>query len=770
MPEETLNPIEQRLTLVIQDKIVGDAAAKHLAKVTQAFTRTQKSIQQYEKHFQRHSKSIKAALPNVDRYREQQMKLGKTVNASLAPMRKQADLLRRNRREMSDTVRVGQKLNRVYSSFGKIAAAVGVGSLFGIALNETQKLAMARMQLMISGGQQAVGTAGANRFSADLVSSFLKQSSFARFGIGNNASKSLLAIQKALSGVGATAANNLILQVTKDLENSKLRQVLDTAAGGNVRRALLMSANQQNIGAVSDALNAFDFTRDMQTQPEKVDPLLKQASDIITGMDAAVVKFDDTVSNLAAWFAKLSTGQQIGVGVGGVVGTLTAWEVGKYAIGRGVRSIFGRGIPGVPPGVPGSPVGAPPGFPVWNIPGTRPMLPAPSLRTIPRPFSWGMPVTGGVLGYGLPAAAAAGSIYTAGKSYQTRQAKLDALEAIEKSMGDRRLFSVAALNKSNANTELEKLIAKRQEISAMLLSNSQSDVGQKGWLGRTLGFYADAPEVNQRQTEKLRALYADIQKRIQDLKKVETTGENSRWTDWIREGLEKAKDAASKFKTGFDDLVQKGLEANVKRLQQQAARMQQLELTATEQSALTQLSRLDFDIARTTPFGTVGAFGEWRDLQVQLNREIESLTDVMKNIDQSTQQGRIEAARLNAQVKSLRLEERQRQLEMTRALLDGVISQAFNAGKFSKIIFTQDQNLRAGLQIGAVRPFPQITGSLTPSGRKPVRLNPATNAVDATKNLAKAANDLVGYLEEIIGEDESDYPMRPGASGFSSLN
>jgi len=183
MPEETLNPIEQRIRLIIEDKVTGDAAAKHLEKVRQAFTRTQKSIQQYEKQFQRHAKSIKAALPNVERYRQQQMKLGKTVNASLAPMRKQNDLLRRNRREMSDTVRVGQKLNRVYSSFGEIAAAIGAGSLFGLALNETQKLAMSRMQLMITGGQQAVGVAGANRFSADLVTSFLKQSSFARFGI-----------------------------------------------------------------------------------------------------------------------------------------------------------------------------------------------------------------------------------------------------------------------------------------------------------------------------------------------------------------------------------------------------------------------------------------------------------------------------------------------------------------------------------------------------------------------------------------------------------
>ena len=248
-------------------------------------------------------------------------------------------------------------------------------------------------------------------------------------------------------------------------------------------------------------------------------------------------------------------------------------------------------------------------------------------------------------------------------------------------MQDRGLFDVASANKANANTELQRLIAKRQEISAMLLSAPSGDVGKRGWLGDKLGFYGNFPESDPMQTEKLRTMYADIQSHIKSLRAVETTGSAGGWMDWIKDGLDKAKDAAGRFKTGFDDLVQKGLEANVKRLQQQAARMQQLELTATEQSALTQLSRLDFVIARTTPFGTVGAYGEWRDLQVQLNREIESLTDVMKNIDQSTQQGRIEAARLNAQVKSLRLEERQRSMEMMRSVLDSVQAQAFWRGQ-----------------------------------------------------------------------------------------
>jgi len=122
-------------------------------------------------------------------------------------------------------------------------------------------------------------------------------------------------------------------------------------------------------------------------------------------------------------------------------------------------------------------------------------------------------------------------------------------------------------------------------------------------------------------------------------------------------------------------------------------------------------------------------------------------------------------------IKSLRLEERQRSMEMMRGVLDSVQAQAFNAGKFEKIIFTEDRNLRKGLEMGVVKAFSPITGSLNRSGRKPVRLNPATNAPDAVKNLAKAAYDLVPYLEEILSEDESDpNPMRPGASGLSSLN
>ena len=784
MPEEPqTNPIEQRLRLVLEDKIVGDDSAKHLEKVRKAFTRTQKSFHKYGRQFERHTKLIKAAMPRVDGYAKQQDRLRKAVSASLEPMRKQADLLRKSRREMRSTEKAGRSLSRTLSQLGGL---IGVGGLGYLAVSRVQRMMNSRLNLALTGGANQIAllrayTGGRNTTAAiDLAARFQQQSPYARFGLGDASLRGLVALQRKLEPVGLDLANDLILKVTESLEPGKALQKFLNAATIDPRKALLGAASGTNVQAVTSALNTLqvgELKRD-----NRLDPMLQAATEFKeTGnrLSEAFDKLAETVTadllpviqglagsmeKIAGVVGNLSTGQL----VGGLVGGYAAYRGARWGLGRLIGRGLGRGFP---PGVPGVPPrGFYPGGGL-NIPGMRPMLPAPSLRTIPRPLTWGMPVTGGVLGYGLPAAAAAGSIYTAGRSAQTAYNERQALKAIQTSMQDRGLFDVASANKSNANTELQRLLAKRQEISAMLLSAPTSDVGERGWLGQKLGFYGDVPQADPKQTEKLRAMYADIQSRIKSLRAVETTGSAGGWMDWIKDGLDKAKDAASKFKTGFDDLVQKGLEANVKRLQQQAARMQQLELTATEQTALTQLSRLDFDIARTTPFGTVGAFGEWRDLQQQLNREIESLVEVAKNIDSSTAQGRIEQARVNAQIKSLRLEERQRSVEMMRGVLDSVQAQAFNAGRFEKIIFTEDRNLRKGLEMGVVKAFSPITGSLNRSGRKPVRLNPATNAPDAVKNLAKAAYDLVPYLEEILSEDESDpNPMRPGASGHSSLN
>ncbi len=804
MPEQRPNPVDQKLRLTIEEKIVGDDLLGHLKKVEAALRRTQKSVGKYDKQFERHAKTIRQALPSVERYQKQQERLSKSLSISLEPMRKQLDLLRKTRQEMSATDRVSQSLGR---SLSRVAGILGAGGLGYMAVQRIRQMMDSRLNLALMGGADQIRllrswTAGVNTTAAiDLAARFQQQSPFARFGLGDQSLRGLVALQKKLEPVGLDLANDLILEVTKSLEPDKLRSFLQTATV-DPQRALLGAASGGNVEAITSALNALQVG-DLKAE-NRLDPMLaaatefketgnrladafdKLAENITRDLLPVIQSLASTIEKVAGVVGNLSTKELIGYGLGGYVGYRALRGLGGAAlrgIGRGLRMPVG--MPGVPPGGFGGPV------PTWSIPGMRPALPAPGggLPGLPGRFippgglgPHGFPVVsplilpaGGVVGYGLAGGAAAGGIYTAVKSGQTAYNERAALRSIERSMQDRGLFDVAAHNKLTAKTELDRLRAKRQQIDAMLLSSAPTgDMGiHKDWFGRMLGFYGNFAQSDLRQIDRLRQQRADIQRQVQELRAKPTTNIVSDVFESIRSGLDKAKNAAEKFKVGLDNMIEKGLQWNLKVLQQQAARRQELELKATEQGALTQLSRLEFDLARTTPFGNIGAMGQYLDLQKQLNREIESLTAVMNNIDQSTLAGRIEAMQINQQIKGLRLEEKTRGLEMTRAMLDSIQAQAFNAGKFEKIIFTQDRNVRAGLSMGILNPsYPQIFGSTGhPSkGRHPVHLNPATNAVEAVDNLGKAARDLSGYLQNLIGEDESDNPLRPGAAGFATLN
>lgn len=788
MPEEQ-NPINQKLRLTLEQTIKGDDLLGHLKKVEKSLQRTQKFVRKYDQQFQKHSKTIKRALPNVDRFTKQQTRLTKSVSGSLVPMRRQLDLLKKTRREMSATTKVSQGLRR---SLSRIAGVLGVGGLGFLALQRIRKMMDSRLNLAVTGGADQIKlirslTGGRNTTSAiDLAARFQQQSPYSRFGLGDQSIKGLVALQRKLEPIGLDLANDLILGVTKGLEPQKLQGFLQTATV-DPRRALLGAASGGNVEAVTSALNALEIGG--LKQENKLDPMLQAATE-----------FKETGNRLADAFDKLSANliqdllpviqSLTGVmeKIAGVVGGLSTKELIGYGLGayvgyKGLKGLGGAALRGLgrgfPPGVQGMPTGGFGGGGGFRVPGMQPALPAPgggalspALRRLPW---WRYQVTGGALGYGLPAAAAAGSVYTAGRSAQTAVSERQALKALETTQQDDRLFDIARKNKTAATTELDRLRAERQNLDARISTSAPvGDFGiKKDFIGKLFGFYGDFPQGDQGQLDRLREQRAGIQRQIQALKKQQPTSTPSIVTDvfdTIKSGLDKAKQAAERFKTGLDNLVQKGMEANLKRLQQQAAKREELTLTATEQGVSTQLSRLEFDLARTTPFGTIGAMSEYRDLQKQLSSEIESLNAVMDNIDQSTQAGRIEAARMNVQIKGLRLEQKTRGLEITKAMLDSIQAQAFNAGKFEKIIFTQDQNVRKGLQAGVVKAFSPITGSTGhPSrGRKPVKINPASNAVDAVKNMERASRDLAAYLESIFDEDE--LPHHIGSDGNGTIN
>ncbi len=125
--------------------------------------------------------------------------------------------------------------------------------------------------------------------------------------------------------------------------------------------------------------------------------------------------------------------------------------------------------------------------------------------------------TAGLIGTGAAAGAAAGGIYTLGKSIETASQEKVAMSATNRSMEEDALFWVSAANKESDDI-IAQLRGKRQEIDAMLLTNVAAGVEVKGFfaaISRGLGFMADIPELGKKEAEQIEKL-RDQRQAIQD--------------------------------------------------------------------------------------------------------------------------------------------------------------------------------------------------------------------------------------------------------------
>ncbi len=767
--------IEQKIRLIVEENYKSAGTSKQLETIQKHLRKLEKHLSKYTKLWNTQAKAQKAQLKIGAQYLKQQQKLNQSIRKSLQPLKQQVNLISKSRKEMTLATRASQSLGRSLRNIGGMLGVAGLGYL---AISRIQKVMDSRLTLAVTGGAQQIKlikqlTQGRNTTSAiDLAAKFQGQSPYSRFALGDQSLKGLVNLQKQMEPIGLDLANDLILGVTKSLEPAKLQQMLKVAAGGNIKQALLGAASGGNVGAVTSALNALEIGN--LAGENKLDPMLQAATEFKTTGNRLADAFDKlgdnivkdllpTIQSLTSILEKmagtagnLSTKELIGYGLGGYLGYKGIKGIGKYTL-RNMLQPGGRGMPG---SMPSSGRG---------IPNTK-MLPRLGPNGYPVISPLHLPA-GGAVGVGLAGGAAAGGVYTAIKSGQTAYTERQALRAIEKTQNDVRLFKIANQLKSTADTELSKLKAKRMELDAMISTSAPSgDMGIKqGWVGKTLGFYGDFPQADSKQIERLRKQRLELHKQIEMLEKQKqksgTSNVVSGIFDSLKTGIDKVKTSAEKLRTGLDYLAVKGLEQNLRKLQQQAARQEQLQLTANEKTSLTQLARLSAQIAQTTPLGSIGALPEMRELQNTLETEIGSLRKVLVNIDESTFKGRLEANGIRANIKSLQLEQRQNSLSITRAIQDSLVSQAFNSGKFEKILINWDKNLGQGLRIGAVNPrIPEFTGSTTSSGRKPVRfdLHKATNHAEALEILAKAARQAAEYS----AEDQNNEQRWDNRSGY----
>lgn len=305
------------------------------------------------------------------------------------------------------------------------------------------------------------------------------------------------------------------------------------------------------------------------------------------------------------------------------------------------------------------------------------------------------------------------------------------MQEAERANGDNALAELARHNKDNAKNRRELLIAKRQQLSFMASQTSNPVVDEdSSFLDKTLRAVGLVPHLPD-QSRQLAQIQEQMRKVNEEIAAIDAglaanapvQGKEPKLRpvvklmDWIKRGANAAKRGVDALGKSLKELEQKALEANLKKLQQQAAKRQQLELTASEQASLTQLARIEFQIAQTSPFGVAASRAEMESLLGRIADEIAALEDYLANIDQSTAQGRIEANKTRGEIAQLRLERKQINRQFLDALKGLAISEVLGAGgAFRKIILDQNNALAIALEKGIFRDdLPEVTGSIGPS-------------------------------------------------------
>jgi hypothetical protein len=768
----------------------ADKAMKQLNRTT---VQLEKKLKRLRSAYMQFDKTVKRSVQSQTKAIAVQKKMVVGLRQTTRSLKKQNKELRQTTKESKAAAKATGGL---LSSLRSLGSLVGIGGLGFLAVNRIKQTIDKRFNLALTGGAGQLTalrslTGGRNLTAAlDLSARFQAQSDFARFGIGGQGNRGLVAAQRALERVGLDRANEIILAVTKGLEPDRLKQFLTDAEGGNIRRALLNAASGQNIGAVSTALNALDISKGAESG--KLDPMLQAATEfaevgnrladsfdqvadtVVKDLLPHISKLTDTAADLAAKLGGLST-TDVALGAAALLlGPSILKGGGKLALkglGKGATRLLPRLLPAGGAGAAGA--------------GGAASVPAAALA--------------------IPAALAVGGGLAGDK---INRDTIRYMQEAERANGDNALAELARHNKDNAKNRRELLVAKRQRLSFMASQTSSPVVDEdSSFLDRTLravGLVPDLPDQS-KQLAQIQAQLAAVNAEIAAID--QGTAKNApiaakdaksrpvvKLMEWIKRGANTAKRGVDALGKSLKELEQKALEANLKKLQQQAAKRQQLELTASEQASLTQLARIEFQIAQTSPFGVAASRAGMESLLGRIADEIAALEDYLANIDQSTAQGRIEANKTRGEIAQLRLERKQINRQFLDALKGLAISEALGAsGAFKKIILDQNNALAIALEKGIFRDdLPEVTGSIGPSkGLKPRSIkdiiagngtgksvvhqsggaaskdDAAEQASELAKNARKNA-EMMQRLAELLGAMEEPTPpemMRPTRSG-----
>jgi len=776
MDTEATEPVIQKIILQVVESLKGDNIVKHLDRLIAQTRKAEASIKRYQSAIRGSGSAARTAAKATDAYRSAQQKVAQSIKQAQKPMREQLDLIRKYRSESAQASRASQGLGRASLGLGRsLKQTLGLlagGSLIYSAVSRIKETVQKEFALALAGGPGQVAalrglTGGRNMLAAsDLAGRFQQQNAYARFALGEQALPGLVAAQRALEKIGLDRANEIILAVTESLEPDKLRQFVETAAGGNVRGALMGAATDKNIMAVTTALNALKTSQGLAGAPQTMDPVLRAAANLESAaqrigdaFDTLVVKLADQlapqIDNLASaiekaagWAGKIGTDQgaswlEVGAGaVGAYLGVKgigwagkqgLQWAGGKLLGGAGAAGA-GRAATQVIPRIVG-----------FAAPGG--VAAAPALAGLGGAALAGLGVAAATVGVGLSAGMGAGYLMERG----------GLLEAQERAAAQQARFAEIAQRNKAAQDQATRLKGERQTLDLEI--GRYSEEHKRGFVRRFFGA-DDLSETDRKVVAEMGKRREALTRQIEALNAAQKeTAKQAEQTPTQTTPAKLAQDA-QKAQVEVD-----ALNDNLKRLQDNAAKRVTLDLSAQEAASVSQLARLQAQIAETTPLGTIGAINQLRALQQTLQVEITRLTEILESIDQSTTEGVIEANKIRAQILGLKLEQRQTS-EQIRQSYKGM-DQIIGAGRWEKVLFDFNHNVAKALELGISNPalYPEPwnkTGMPVPASQiyGPV-YREYHDRVERVRNQGRKVDQLKEInkgLAQLIRLEENDLP------------
>ena len=691
--------------------------------------------------------SLKAGKAAVEQSRAT-MKATRSIRQQENPLKKNVKLLKQQRTE---TQKSAKAFGSLRSSMTGILALVGIGSLTALATRSIRGIVRSRLDLGVVGGAAQIQQLRAMAASAPLrnilqtVTAVQRQGPFARFRVGRDpeAMRGIAQMTEQLAPLGRQMSSELISSLTAAMEPRQLQGFLRQAGAGDLRGALLGAATGQNVEQVTSVLNALDMVKN------RTDPLVESALKLQSAQDRLADLFEKAVDVLAS--KVVPAVERLAEVIGEWLDRLPDLKVPEFR------------VPSLKlPGTYQASVDTDDGFIKQAAKDTaKPRNVARIAAQAMSVQNARMIVSGAMeqaakrvllpLGVALDAWTIGEGVY---QTVQLVREKRQAAKAAEQVENTRR------------ETEARGLVGMQSQDTLTHLKGERDYV--RSQIGR--GDEAFEPE----QFEALRDRYGELSKRVFAMlnpPQTETAEQAEQvkrasidlgkvWASLRDKAIEAAQQGIEKLREKIDELRTSAQNSRLEQLQQQAARLQELSLTGLEKSIVSELRKLQLEYRSMTPYGRLLTVDDTRRYMDALREQVATLEEKLTNIDESTQTGAVEGNRIRAEILRLRIQSRQASIDLQKAIIDNVIQQAFGAGAFEKIIYSQDKNVAAALEKGVFTDkYPHVTGSLdVDMTRRPK--SPLEVLTEAYGVEDKSAQELVGFLEQhptrgdekIIGE------------------